>query len=151
MTRDLHLIKSNGYGGIVYDIEGVDGDCVSLFEESFAAAKAIGLEVIVTTSHSGPYDMNGVEATKLVKSWVKDHNIDYISPQLYSTGREANPEFAETNNCKSDGCVWTLYQDSAPKMVPSIVSAAHYAEIETWFWNTYSIQCEGYIEWAQFP
>lgn len=126
MTRDLHLLKSNGYGGIVYDIEGVDGDCVQLFEESFIAAKALGLEVIVTTSHSGPYDMNGVEATKLVKAWVKSRNIDYISPQLYSHGKEEQPEFAETNNCKADGCLWTVYMGTIPKFVPSIVDATHF-------------------------
>lgn len=40
----------------------------------------MGLKVIVTTSHSAPYDMDAQGAIDLVKAWVVDSNIDYLSP-----------------------------------------------------------------------
>jgi len=99
--------------GIVYDVEEVDGgsdEMVPAFAASFAKVKAAGLYVIVTTSHSAPYACDTPEtAVALVKAWAQDSNIDILSPQLYSNGREGSPEFAETNSCKDAGCTWELY------------------------------------------
>lgn len=69
----------------------------------------------------------------LVKAWAADANIDYLSPQLYSSGIEGSPEFAETSYCKQTGCVWELYQNSKAKFVPSIVRESHYAPTQTYF------------------
>lgn len=81
--------------------------------------------------------MGGAAATSLVVDWAKDPNIDYLSPQLYSTGLEPAPEFAETNNCKAQGCTWDKYQNSIAKFLPSIVSAAQFPEIKKWFEDNY--------------
>lgn len=114
------------------------------------AAKDNGLINIVTTSHSGPYNMEGNGATSLVKLWCADANIDYISPQLYSSGLETEAEFAETNNCKKQGCTWDLYINSKPKFLPSIIAANQFQAVSDWFWDRYEIHSVGYIEWAQF-
>lgn len=149
VIRDLHLIPGAGYGGVVFDVEGGDGGLVDRYREAFRITKELGLMCIVTTSHSGPYNMDGVSATELVKDWVTDPNIDYISPQLYSSGLEKEPEFAETNNCKKQGCTWDLYQGSIPKFLPSIIDATQFHEVADWFWDNYEIDTVGYIEWAQ--
>ena len=65
---------------------------VPAFKASFAKVKAAGLNVIVTTSHSAPYDCDTPEtAIALVVAWVQDPNIDILSPQLYTTGFETSP------------------------------------------------------------
>jgi hypothetical protein len=104
--------KQAGYAGIVYDVEEVVGDMsmVDLFRESFQVCKQSGLTVIVTTSHSAPYQTSTPDvAVALVKEWVRDKNIDAISPQLYTSGQEGAPDFTETYQCKSEGCTWALY------------------------------------------
>lgn len=63
-TANLHLLAPAGYGGVVYDVEHVEGhgldstgrdELVTLFEKSFKRAKELKLIVCITTSHSAPY------------------------------------------------------------------------------------------------
>jgi hypothetical protein len=68
---------------------------VPAFRAAFAAAKANGIKVAVTTSHSAPYSTDTPQdAIDMVKAWVADANVDILSPQLYSSGQETSPEFA---------------------------------------------------------
>ena len=159
IEEHLPLIISAGYEGIVYDVEHVKGnsaEIISAFVASFKAAKDAGLGVIVTTSHSAPYealDENGVPdpliSTALVMEWCMDENIDMLSPQLYSNGFENVPEFAETNFCKGEGCVWDLYKNCKARFVPSINDESHLAASQAFFKNNYEIQVEGFIQWKQ--
>ena len=69
--------------------------------------KHAGLRVAVTTSHSAPYQCDAPEdAVAFVKAWAADANIDILSSQLYSSGSETSPEFA--NSRKAAGCTWDL-------------------------------------------
>jgi hypothetical protein len=86
----LSDIKSNGWDGLCFDVEVCvpNVDFIKAFQDCFAACKRNGLMVIVTMSHTLPYDcQTGTgQGVDLVNSWINDDNIDYISPQLYSAG-----------------------------------------------------------------
>jgi len=146
-------IKNNStYDGVMFDVEivyGASSVVVPAFAQAFKAMKEQNLLVGVTTSHSAPYMTDTPDvAVELVKSWVKDANIDLLSPQLYSSGQEGAPDFAETNNCKDAGCTWELYEGMLPKMVPSLVAESHYAATQTYFKNM-GITTEGFFQWRQ--
>jgi len=146
-------IKSNSsYEGVLFDVEivyGTSATMVPAFASAFTKLKAAGLKVGVTTSHSAPYMTDTPQvAVDLVKSWVKDSNIDFLSPQLYSSGSEGAPDFAETSNCKAAGCTWDLYVGMIPQMVPSLVAESHYAATKTFFANK-GITTEGFFQWRQ--
>jgi len=143
--------SSTGYAGVLFDVEIVYGSSsvVGAFAAAFKGLKEGGLKVGVTTSHSAPYMTDTPEvAVDLVKSWVKDSNIDFLSPQLYSSGMEGAPDFAETNNCKAAGCTWDLYIGMTPEMVPSLVEESHYKHTESFFANL-GIQTTGFFQWKQ--
>jgi hypothetical protein len=150
-TGGATIFKQAGYSGIVYDVEEVVGDMsmVGLFSQSFQACKQAGLAVIVTTSHSAPYQTSTPDvAVALVKSWVRDKNIDAISPQLYSSGSEGAPDFSETDQCKNQGCTWDLYKGATPAFWPSLVQTSHLPATQSFFQGK-GIQVGGYIQWAQ--
>eukprot|EP00660_Eupelagonema_oceanica_P009351 gene9351-13484_t len=119
---------------------GACSETVPAFAAAFAATRAAGLLCAQTDAPS--------DAVALVKAWAKDANIDVLSPQLYSTGREAAPEFAETNSCKDAGCTWSLYAGALPAFAPSIVDASQYPAVESWFASA-GITARGYFEWRQ--
>lgn len=147
-----YIKNSTLYAGVLFDVEivyGSNATIVDAFSAAFAGLKEGGLKVAVTTSHSAPYMTDTPEvAVDLVKSWVKDTNIDFLSPQLYSSGNEGAPDFAETNNCKAEGCTWDLYVGMIPKMVPSLVEESHYTATQTFFANK-GITTEGFFQWRQ--
>jgi len=145
------IFKQAGYSGIVYDVEEVIGDMsiVSSFSQSFQACKQAGLAVIVTTSHSAPYQTSTPDvAVALVKSWVRDKNVDAVSPQLYSSGQEGAPDFAETSQCASQGCTWDLYKSATAAFWPSLVQTSHLSATQSFFQGK-GIPVGGYIQWAQ--
>jgi len=155
VTQNLSVIRDAGYMGIVYDIEIIpsgetSASLISAFRDSFAACKQpqFGFEVIVTTSHSGPAVSDPLVATELMEFFVSDPHVDYISPQLYTTGHELKPDFAETWNCKNQGCTWELIANSNKAFLPSIVDSSHYQETVEYF-ESLGIACAGYIQWAQ--
>lgn len=150
---DLHLVKAANYSGVVFDVEIVIGAAEKLvpaFAAAFEQAKMLGLKVIVTMSHSAPYSTDTpVDAVSMVKAWVTDKNIDALSPQLYSSGSEVTPEFAETYTCKAAGCKWDLFENSIPKFVPSIVDQEQYKAVKAFYAG--AIEVGGYIQWHQVP
>lgn len=153
ITTNMGLIPKANYTAIIFDVEEVDGAAATVvpkFQAAFKAAKAAGLTVAVTTSHSAPYQTaTPQDAVDIVKAWAADSNIDILSPQLYSSGSEGAPEFAETSSCKDAGCVWELYKPYKGVFAPSIVSADQYAQVKSFFSSNYSITCGGYFEWKQ--
>jgi hypothetical protein len=146
----MDAIKEAGYSGIIFDVENVDGtfDSINpLFDQAFRAAKRADLTVIVTVSHSAPYKTKSLlDGKKFVKSFAKSSNIDALSPQLYSTGTENQPDFDETFNCKDKGCTWDLYKTSKPRFIPSIVDSSHYDKVKEFFSNK-GIKCSGFLQW----
>ena len=149
-SKDIEAIKDAGFAGVCFDVEEAHGsakDLIAAFERSFIALKQAGLSVMVTTSHSAPYETDS-DATRvaLVDSWVKSDNIDYISPQLYSDGQEAEPEYeAEDPN---RNVAYERYKGAKAKFVPSIASADQVDRVKLFFQQK-GITVDGYVQWKQ--
>ena len=142
ITAAIQANQLSGYAGICYDVEEGTTGLASAFAQSFAAAKAAGLKVFVTVSHSQPYAIG--DASSLMQSFFSDGNIDYISPQLYTTGTESSNDYTAV------GTSWSAYASSKAAIVPSIVCASYYADAVNYF-SSQSVTLSGYIEWSQTP
>lgn len=129
-----------GYDGLAYDIEVGDGGLGDAFAQSFKLAKEHGFKVLVTISHSAPYGIPG--AADLMQGFFSDGNIDLISPQLYTTGKETS------NSYEDPQLSWSAYADSKAKIVLSIVNASMYPDGEAYFAQQGVTTC-GYIQWQQ--
>eukprot|EP01063_Lacrimia_lanifica_P012715 TRINITY_DN193_c0_g1_i1.p1 TRINITY_DN193_c0_g1~~TRINITY_DN193_c0_g1_i1.p1 ORF type:complete len:246 (+),score=89.48 TRINITY_DN193_c0_g1_i1:53-790(+) len=152
ITAGIGAVQKANYTGIIFDVEEVSGPAADVnvaFGKAFAAAKKAGLTVAITMSHSAPYACDTpADAVAMVKAWAADTNVDILSPQLYSSGSEAKPEFAETNSCVAQGCTWDLYAPFKGVFAPSIVDAAQYDEVKSFFAKK-GIPTGGFIEWRQ--
>ncbi len=153
IARNVSLAAAANYTGILFDVEQVKGPASATapaFRRAFAAAKRAGLTVGVTTSHSAPYDTDTPQdAIDLVKAWVADPNVDILSPQLYSSGSESAPEFAETSSCVEQGCLWSLYDNFRGSFAPSIVEASQFATVQQFFAANTSVRVDGFVQWKQ--
>lgn len=152
--QDLPKVKAAGFQGICFDIEMTKGELelVHEIEKVFAACKQNGLLVMVTTSHSAPYAAAS-EASKLafVDSWVKSDHIDIFSPQLYSRGREAEPELMETpctgtDNLVSSHCSYKYLKKMKAVWMPSLANSGHYEAAKKYFASE-GIHVAGFIQW----
>jgi hypothetical protein len=149
----LEKVKDAGFEGVCFDIEMTKGEeeLVKEFERAFVACKQAGLLVMITTSHSAPYAASARAKELLIDAWVKSDNIDIFSPQLYTSGFEASPEFMQTP-CRSGGgtdqskCTWERLKRMKAKWVLSLASADHYPAAKAFFDNL-GIKTHGYIQW----
>ncbi|UTH75731.1 hypothetical protein [Chromobacterium sp. IIBBL 290-4] len=138
ITAAIQAGRFSAYDGIAYDVEEGEGGLSQWFAESFSVAKAKGLKVIVTVSHSAPYGVP--DAAALMQSFFTDSNIDYLSPQLYTSG-------SETENDFTPGVVpWSDYAKSRAPIVPSIVTANLYPSAQQFFADL-GIATAGFIQW----
>ena len=153
IVDDAPAINASAYDGVMFDVEEVVGPAsvmVGAFGDAFAAVKARGLLVGVTTSHSAPYATDApADAVAFVRAWAADGRIDVLSPQLYSSGSEAAPELAPTAACAAAGCTWELYRGAKPAIAPSIVDASQYAAAQAFFAANISVKLAGFFEWKQ--
>jgi hypothetical protein len=141
ITEAISRGALNAYQGIAYDVEEGDGGLKDVFAESFAAAKAAGFKVLVTVSHSAPY--NVPDAASLMESFFSSSNIDFISPQLYTSGQEIGNDFDISN-----GVTWNRYASSKAAIVPSIVKADLYNDAVSRF-SQYGVAVKGFVQWAR--
>ena len=131
-----------GWDGIVYDVEQGDLDLATAFAASFANAKANGLSVLVTISHSQPYGVS--DAVSLMTSFFSNTNIDYLSPQLYTTGSETGNDYTAV------GTSWNAYKSSNSQIVPSVVLGSRdYPTASAYFSQNHGIILSGFVQWAQ--
>ena len=151
----LAAVKEFGFQGLCFDVEMTREDdpaaLVAAFELAFAATRKAGLLVMVTTSHSAPYAAGSTETKlALVDSWAKSKTIDIFSPQLYTSGLEAEPELTLTGcgTVKSGrACTYERYAGLKAKLVPSLASGSHYAAAKEYF-ASIGIATQGYIQWG---
>jgi LysM repeat protein len=141
VTAAINAGSFAGYDGIAYDVEEGDSGLESLFEQSFAAAKDNGFKVLVTVSHSAPYGIS--DASTLMQSFFANANIDYLSPQLYTTGKETANQYAT-----SGGVTWSEYATAKAAVVPSIVDASLYQSAQNYF-QQQGVTLSGFIQWGQ--
>jgi len=130
----------SGYGGIVYDIEQGNSGLSSAFQNSFRTAKSKGFKVLVTVSHSAPYGFG--DAKTLMEGFFSDGNIDYLSPQLYTSGNEGQNDYTT-----AQGVGWGDYKKSRARIIPSIVRGSLYSSARSYF-SGQGVNITGYIQWA---
>lgn len=130
--------------GLVIDIE----ECYNTgLESSFGsllhAAKTAGLSTLVTTSHSAPYGCS--DGLELMSAFFHSTDLDYLSPQLYTSGGESAPDFDAGNGVK-----WSDWVGANAKFVPSLtcgtIKAGGYDKTKQFFANI-NITTAGYIMW----
>lgn len=140
---NLNEVISLKYDGIVIDAEEyASGQSVSVeqWNTMFAAIKAKNLMLIVTTSHFSPYGMSNGAA--LVADWLSNPNIDYISPQLYTSGTEPQ------NDWEGFSAAWTT---ASTPIAPSIVQASYYDQLAENSVTAYLPKAKGYLVWSNTP
>ena len=144
-----NAINSNSfsaYRGIVFDVEEGDSGLYSHFQTCFQSARNKGLSVMVSVSHSGPNSIS--DCTSLMNSFFKDPNIQYLSPQLYTSGTESSNDYSVASSpCNVP---WSSYSASNTKalVVASIVEASYYQSAQVQF-QQYGVTLQGYIQWSQ--
>lgn len=129
------------YDGIAFDVEEGTTGLAGAFQQAFQSAKEKGLQVLVTISHSAPFGIK--DAAALMQSFFDDENIDLLSPQLYTTGKET-----ENNYATSGGVTWLDYKNAKAAIVPSIVAADFYASAQEYF-NKLGVNLQGFIQWSK--
>jgi len=139
ITAAINAGNFEGYDGIAYDVEEGAAGLASLFGQSFAAAKARRFKVLVTVSHSAPYGMS--DAALLMQSFFADPNIDFLSPQLYTSGNEQSNDYETTA-----GVQWAAYAQAKARVIPSVVNVGMYADAKAYF-QKQGVTIQGCVQW----
>jgi hypothetical protein len=142
-TSNLDAVIALAYDGIVIDAEVyASGETVTVDEWNtmFAAIKAKNLVLIVTISHFSPYGM--LNGDVLVADWLSNPLIDYLSPQLYTTGTEPQ------NDWEGFSQVWTT---ASTPIAPSIVQESYYDQLGSNSVTAYLPNAKGYLVWSNTP
>jgi len=135
--------KFAGYNGIAYDIEEGDSGLASAFANSFSTCKSHGFKILVTVSHAAPYAIP--DAQSLMQSLLSNGNIDYFSPQLYTSGTESANDFSVDSSL---GISWSDYKSTSGKLVPAIVASSYYTSAKNYFAGL-GITTIGFVQWSQ--
>jgi len=127
----------------VFDIEECSSSGLAEnFASAFRAAKVAGLTVLVTVSHSAPYGCG--DSDVLMKAFFDNDDVDILSPQLYTSGNEDQPEF------DAGKVSWDDWTGSKGRFVPSLgckaVANGGYASTKEFF-SQYNLATTGYIVW----
>ena len=130
------------YAGICYDIQQGDAGLLSLFQSSFAAAKAKGLKVMVTVGGTQPSGIS--DGSTLMTAFLASANIDIISPRLYTLGTEGANSYAVA----SGAIPWANFKTATALIAPAMVSKCYYADAVTYFAGQ-GVTISGYIQWTQ--
>ena len=101
------------------------------------------MSTLVTTSHSAPY--NCTNTLTLMQSFFNNTDVDYLSPQLYTSGLEAEPNFDAGNGVK-----WLDWVGAKGRFVPSLsynsLKNGGYKKTQEHF-VALGITASGYIMW----
>merc|ERR1712137_1540745 len=114
------------YEGLALDVEECDSGLASSFTDVLATAKSVGMETMVTISHSAPYGCD--DASTLMQAFFADRNTDYLSPQMYTSGEEPTPDFDE-----AAGATFAQFAQARAAIIPSIVDGTHYQPVVQFF------------------
>lgn len=141
-ASSIPSITGAGFHGVCFDVEEShdESQMIPAMQAAFASCKAAGLRVMVTTSHSAPVRYSAPPGA-LVASWVANPNIDILSPQLYTSGKESSPQFDT-----SGGVPWSSWAGAHAVVLPSLVDGSHYASTQAFF-SSQGIKIGGYMQW----
>ena len=141
ISKAIREKRFSGYQGVAFDIEVCEGNhLIKYFSEVFSVAQKNKLMVLVTISHSEPYACK--DSKNLMMAILNDRNINFISPQLYTTGQE------KKNNFISIGTHWEIYQKTKAEILPSIVHPSLYPEAKKFFISK-GVKVRGFIKWGK--
>lgn len=146
LNANFQSIISAGYTGVCYDLELGDAGLAYSLSDSFAQAKSAGLKVLVTVSHQAPYAFS--DGAAIMNMIFASTHVDFLSPQLYSSGTEGQNDYALSTAGTNSQITWSSYQASIAKIVPAIVKDSYYANAQTTFLNSYGITLSGFITWS---
>ena len=155
VSGELEPVKNAGFDGVCFDIEKTQGGAEELavaFTEAFAACKKAGLLVMITTSHTAPWDAPDKAKELIVDAWVRSPDVDIFSPQLYTMGYEDEPSFEQTpcghgtDSLQKSRCSWDRLKSMRARWVPSLSRAAHYAQAADFF-ESLDIKTQGFVQW----
>jgi len=136
--------KLKAWAGIVFDVE----ECYTpglekIFAGVLRAAKTAGMETLVTVSHSAPYMCS--DASTLMQSFFSSADVDYLSPQLYTSGNESVPDFTPNHALN-----WSAWIGAKGRFIPSLGCAAlkngGYKNVTQYFAKL-NITTSGYLMW----
>jgi len=133
--------RFGGYTGLAFDIEEGDSGLGNLFVSTFKTCKSKGYKILVTISHSTPYGIPDKVAL-MNTFFAQAASIDYMSPQLYTSGNEGANDFT------TNGVGWAAYKPFSGKLIPSIVAGSMYNSAKQYFANL-GITAPGYVQWSQ--
>lgn len=135
--------RFSAYAGLVYDVEVGDSGLTPALLSSLRLAKELGFETVVTVSHSAPYGI--ADAHTVMDAVLQSEGVDYVSPQLYTSGYEAANDYAI-----SQGYAWGNYvaRRGNVKVIVSIVDRSYYADAQRFFGDL-GIELSGFIQWRQ--
>jgi len=143
ITSSIKTFTDAGFEGLCFDVEECDGGLAADFEKAIAAAKAGGMKVFVTVSHSAPYGCP--DGADLVASFLQNENLEFVSPQLYTAGTEPCADFTANDQLAWSG--WAV--PAKTKIVPSIVDVYQYPQVYDWFKSMHNVIVAGYMQWTE--
>jgi hypothetical protein len=138
-------IKKAGYVGICYDIEEADAGLASAFAKSFSTAKASQLGVLVTVSYQASYGLQ--DGASVMRAIFASSDVDYLSPQLYTTGKETKNDYSLNKDGTNSQITWESYSAAHAQIVPSIANAG-LASDSSIFFAKIGITTHGYLSWT---
>jgi len=141
LDKAIRSKQLSGWDGIAYDVEEGDAGLAGAFSTSFANAKANGLIVLVTVSRAQPYGIS--DGPALMKSFFTNSKIDYLSPQLYTSGSESGNQYDT-----APGTTWNQFASSRAKFLPSVVLGSRDFPTASKYFSKYGIVSAGYIQWS---
>lgn len=140
-TTAINNDELQDWAGLALDVEYCNASgLASSFQGVLAAAKSKGMKTLVTVSHSAPVGCPDQDA--LMDAFFQDANIDFLSPQLYTTGTETSPDFSVTSG--SD-ITFDMYENARGAFLPSIVSASQFDAVVAQFPN---LAVDGFVQWS---
>jgi hypothetical protein len=151
----------SGYSGILFDVEYVLGTGLYTgtttapgFQQVFQAAKSKGLSIVVCVGHSGNIIVTDSTYTcysspqdlSLMSSFLSDPNVDWVSPQLYSSGSENPPQF------NVNGLPWSAFANSGKQIIPALPWAQQFETTDAWAMAlSPPMTLSGGIQWNPAP
>ena len=139
-SANLDAVIALNYDGIVIDAEEyASGQSVTVaqWNDMFAAIKAKGLLLIVTIPHFSPYGMSN--GNELVADWLSNPLIDFLSPQLYTSGTEPQNDWVGFSQA------WVT---ASTPIAPSIVQESYDDQLGSNSVTAYLPNAKGYLVWS---
>jgi len=136
------------YSGIAFDTEEGDTGLCTHLNKAISAAKQAGFKTMVTIPHQQPFGIK--DAPTLMRCIFSNTELDYLSPQVYSHGKEKDANFELTASWTKDHLQWSAFGACKAKLIPSISFASQYEGVKSFFASAKGgkKKTDGYVLWG---